>query len=199
VVLVSALVSGAALLTLLVALFSRQPREPKGETVKLLARLTMGLLALDLLLVASDILTTMYGEVPHETGAWLSALFGPQWWVFWLLQVGVGGLLPILLVILPGTGRRIGWLGLAGLLVLLGMAGARFNLVVPAQLTPAFELLAGAYHHPRYALGYTPSVQEWLVVLGVTALGVWMFLAAFRLFPLEVAKLKPTQEGGPLA
>ena len=198
VVLVSALASGGALLTLLTALFSRLPREPKREMVRLLARLTVGILVFDLVLIASDVLTTLYGAVPHDTEAWLVTLFGPYWWVFWFVQLTAGAVVPILLISLPRTRNRVGWLGLAGSLMLLGMVAARVTLVIPAQITPAFELLAGSYHHSRYALGYFPSLHEWLVILGVMALGVWMFLAAFRLFPLEVA-MKPTQEGGPLA
>jgi len=199
VVLVSALAAGGALLTLFAALFSRLPQEPKREMVSLLARLTVGVLLFDLLLLASDILTTLYGAVPQDTQAWLVTLFGPYWWVFWFLQLAVGAAVPILLVALPRTGNRVGWLGLAAGLVLLGMAAARLNLVIPAQIAPAFKLLEGSYYHSRYALGYIPSLHEWLVVLGVVALGVWIFLAAFKLLPLDLAEYESAPEGGPVA
>lgn len=199
VVLVSALASGGALLTMLTALFSRLPREPKREMVRLLARLTAGILVFDLLLITSDVLTTLYGAVPHDTEAWLLTLFGPYGWLFWFVQIGVGAVVPILLVLLPRTGSRVGWLGSAAFLILLGMVAARVNLVIPAQMTPAFDSLVGSNYHPRYALGYFPSLHEWLVVLGVVALGVWIFLAAFKLLPLEVAAYKSAPEGGPLA
>jgi len=92
-------------------------------------------------------------------------MFGPYWWVFWIVQLGLGVLVPLVLVAYPTTNRRIIWMGLAGFLVLLGIFCMRLNLVIPPQITPAFEMSIGAYNDPRYALGYFPSLNEWLVGL----------------------------------
>jgi len=41
------------------------------------------------------------------------ALFGPYWWVFWILQVGLGTVLPVLLLVLrPEDPWAVGWAGL---------------------------------------------------------------------------------------
>ncbi|MBI5725085.1 MAG: polysulfide reductase NrfD [Planctomycetes bacterium] len=187
--LISALASGGALLALLTAVFSRLPKEAKRGVVRTIMRLTVGILAFDLLLMCSEIMVTYYGNIPHEVAGWNFAMFGPSWWVFWLIQLAVGAAIPILIVINPKTGRSAGWLGLAGLLVVVGIIGARWNLVVPPQLTPTFDALPNAYHHARFALGYVPSVHEFLVGLGVVALGLWAFLLLRKLLPLDEAEL----------
>ncbi len=194
--LVSALASGGALLTFLMATYSRLPSAEKFDLVQSLAHLAIGLLVFDLLLLTSEILTEFYGGIPTDVTAWRLTLFGPYWWVFWFVQIGVGAVVPIALVALPGTRGRTGALGFAGLLVVLGMVGARLSIVIPAQIPPVLPHLVGAYNHPRFASGYFPSANEWLVVVGVAALGVWAFLISIKLIPLEAAAPKPAAEGG---
>lgn len=179
---VSALASGGALLTFLTAAFSTMPGERRRIIVRDLARLSLGILLFDALLLASEILVTFYGNVPHESTGWRLTLFGPFWWVFWFVQLGAGLLLPVILV---AGGRGVRTLGLAGFLIVTGIMGARLNLVIPPQIQPVFETLPDAYHHARWAVGYVPSWTEWLVGLGTIAVGTWLFLAARKLLPLE--------------
>jgi len=183
--LVSALASGGALLAFLVAAFS--PMEPmrKLGIVRDLVRLALGILCFDVLLLGSEILVTFYGNVPHESVGWKLTLFGPFWWVFWFVQIGLGLIVPIVLVAAPQTRERLGALSSAGFLMVTGVLGARLNLVIPPQIQPPFDGLPEAYHHARWALGYVPSGVEWLVGLGTIALGTWLFLLARRVLPLE--------------
>lgn len=182
--LVSALASGGALLTFLVAAFSRLPAERKAGVVLALARLSLGILCIDILMLGSEILVTLYGNVPHESTGWRLTLFGPYWWVFWFVQLGLGFVVPVLLV---SMGRRMAAFGLAGFLMVTGIMGARLNLVIPPQIQPVFEGLAEAYHHERWQLGYFPSAAEWLAGIAVIAVGTWLFLLARRVLPLEEA------------
>lgn len=183
--LVSALASGGALLTWLVATTSRLAPDRKAALTKDLARMSLGILCFDLLLLTSEVLVTFYGNVPHETTGWSLTLFGPYWGVFWFVQLGLGFLVPVLLVSLPRTRSSTPALGAAGLLIVLGALGARLNLVIPAQIQPAFDALPAAYQHTRWALGYTPNFVEWGVLAGTFALGAWLFLAAWAFLPLE--------------
>jgi protein NrfD len=188
---VSALASGGALLTLLTASFSPLSHERKVELLGSLGKLTIGVLLLDTLLLFSDLLTSNYGGIPAETRSWHLTLFGPYWWIFWVVQLGLGVLLPVLLVAFPATRRRVGWMGLAGFLVLLGVFGMRLNLVIPPQITPAFKMSIGAYHDARYALGYFPSLNEWLVGLGAFSLGGWMLVLVLRFLPISGTSPEP--------
>ena len=185
--LISALASGGALLTFLTAAFSRLPAERKGELVRDLARLSFGILCFDLLLLASEVLVTLYGNVPLESVAWKLTFFGPYWWVFWGLQLGAGFLVPMVLVAAPRFRRSLAAQGAAGFLMVAGILGARMNLVIPAQIQTALPGLSEAYHHERWAAGYFPSPTEWLVALGTVAAGFWLFLIARRILPLEEA------------
>ncbi|MBM4017573.1 MAG: hypothetical protein FJ288_04460 [Planctomycetes bacterium] len=185
VILISALASGGALLTLLSAVSCRVHTDLKADLVRWLAIFTVGVLAVETLMLASEILTVLYGGILHETHAWMTTITGPYAVGFWGVQIGLGVVLPAMIVALPATRRRVGWLGLAGLLVVVGMMVTRWNIVIPAQLVASFEGLGEAYHHARFQEGYFPSRGEWLVALGVAALGGWMFLVASRLLPLD--------------
>jgi molybdopterin-containing oxidoreductase family membrane subunit len=186
--LVSALASGGALLTFLTAAFSRLETGRKRDLVRSLARLSAGLLAFDLLLLTSEILVTLYGNVPHEAIGWRLTLFGPYWWVFWFVQIALGATLPLLLVLGPRTRDDLRALGLAGFLMVTGVLGARLNLVIPPQIQPTFDALPSAYNHARFAAGYFPSATEWLVAFGTIAIGTWFFLLARRVLPLEESR-----------
>lgn len=194
--LVSALASGGGLLTLLTAAFSRAPGDKKQALVQQLAYLTVGFVVFDFGLLSSEILVTEYGEIVHEEIGWQLVLFGPYWWVFWFMQLGCGFVLPLLLVALP-TRRSTAWLGLAGASVAVGILGTRVNIVIPPLIQPALEGMPAAYHHPRFAWGYFPSMNEWLVGLGTIALGILVFLAARRIIPLEEAE--PVHDGSHVA
>ncbi len=200
--LVSALASGSGLLTFLTACVSRSwPAEERLGVVGRLAHLTVGLLAIDLLLLASEVLVVLYGGIPAHAAGHRAMLFGPFGWVFWVVQLGVGALAPIAIVAVRRARRSVGWLGAAGLLVVIGVLAVRLNIVIPAQIPPEFPALPDAYHHVRFERGYFPSANEWLVGLGTVALGVWAFLLARRALPFDLAERaslarRAPEEGG---
>lgn len=184
--LVSAVASGCALLTFLTIVFLRRSAEEKMVLVRSLAHITLGFLCLDILLLISEMLVSLYGGIPREVSGWrmtYSGYFGGVF--FWLLQLGIGGLVPIILIAHPKTSRSISALGLASLLVLVGILGVRINIVIPPLLNPVFELLPEAYHHVRYARGYMPSLHEWLVGLGSVTFIIWGLLFANKILPLS--------------
>lgn len=186
--LISALASGGALLAFLTAALSKRPAEEKRRLVRSLMSITIGILAFDLLLLFSEILVTFYGGVPHEVTGWKLTLFGPYWGVFWFVQILGGSAIPLAIFLHPSTRNHTGWLGLSGLLVVVGIIGTRLNIVIPPQINLAFPTLSEAYHHMRFSAGYFPSPTEWFVGLGVVALGIWAFLWALKVLPLEEAE-----------
>ena len=183
--LISATASGGGLLTFLIAAVSKLPCEKKLDLVRGLGRLTIGIVAIDLLLTISEILVMLYGGMPSHAEGWMGILFGPRWWIFWLIQVGLGAVVPALLVAFARN--SIAGLGLAGLFVLLGIFGVRWNIVVPPQIPPQFPTLPDSYHHARFEIGYLPSLNEWMISLGVIAMGILAFIAAVRILPLDKA------------
>jgi molybdopterin-containing oxidoreductase family membrane subunit len=167
----------------------------------LLARLTMGILAFDIVLHSSELLVTFYGQIPEETGTWQTILYGPYFYVFWFLEVGLGMVIPVIIVAMPATGRSVKWLGFAGLCVVIGMIGTRLNIVIPALFFPVFEewgdprtqQYGTAFpENIRWSLGYHPSLNEYIVGAAVVVLGIWLFILAFRMLPLrgEIEKME---------
>lgn len=195
---VSALTSGGALLTFLTATFGRMPRERKLKLVSFLAKLTIGFLLLDALIMFADLFTTSYTAIPSGSSTDKLVLFGPYKLIFWVFEIVLGLVIPVFLVASPATRQSLGWLGLAGLLVAIGMLGARLTLVIPPQVTPLFDMQLGAYNHIRYAYGYAPSTSDLLVMLGVFAIGVWMMLGARKYLPMDVEIHEGAQQGGQL-
>jgi Ni/Fe-hydrogenase subunit HybB-like protein len=89
------------------------------------------------------------------------------------LELGLGALLPAVLLLLPATRRhRVYQLGGAAL-ILLGVCANRFNATLFAQTSP----VAGA--------AYAPHLMEWLTALGIIAAAAlaWYLGARFLLAP----------------
>lgn len=196
--LVSALASGGGLLTFLTAAFLKIERKKKLGILQYLARLTVGILVFDLLLLFFELLVVFYGGVPAETIPWRYTIFGPiwSWTVFWFMQFGVGIVIPSLLVLLPGSGNKIFNLGIAGFCVVFGMMATRLNIVIPAQLPVVIEGLEVAYpNNFRWDTGYFPSGNELLCTMGVLAIGIWMFFLAFKILPLHSAESHHSEGG----
>jgi Ni/Fe-hydrogenase subunit HybB-like protein len=183
--LISAMVSGGALLTFLTAFFSKIAQGRRKEIVQSLARLTATVLILDLFVLFIEIVVVLYGDIPHHTHAYHLLLSGPYWWVFWFVQILGGSVIPLAIIFGPRTRDKMVWLGVATLLIFLGVVGVRLNIVIPAQQSMWFDGLPASYHVVRNPSGYFPSLNEWLSSLGIMMLGVWGFWFGRRVLPLE--------------
>ena len=97
---------------------------------------------------------------------------GPLSTSFWLFEIGVGLVLPCLILI----GSRLSSIhamSAAALMVLVGQFFSRFNLVVSGQIVPADYGLVGVPQH----LAYMPTATEYLVVIaGIGVVGFGFIL-----------------------
>lgn len=150
--------------------------------VTLLGRMTLGLLAFDLLLEWSELSINLYASIPAHADAFRTVLFGQFWWVFWIGHLALGAALPILLLVLFPHRPKI--VGLAGLLIAAMFISVRLNIVVPGLVHPELVGLERAYTDLRLTFSYVPSQMEFLVGLFVVAFGVGLFLLARWLLPL---------------
>lgn len=181
--LVSALASGGALLTFVVAAFWPERRSAEfKDLVSLLGRITLGLLALDLLFEWAEVSINLYASIPAEADAYRAMLFGPYWWAFWLVHLALGALAPIIILVLRP--RSVGWVGLAALLIAATFLAVRLNIVVPGQVIPELSGLETAYREAGLSFQYFPSIAEWLVGLFVGAFAVLLFAVGFTSLPL---------------
>jgi molybdopterin-containing oxidoreductase family membrane subunit len=185
--LLSALASGAALLTLTAAIFQGGWRENR-ETVLALGRLVLALLLLEVLFQFSEILIAYAGGVPGHTDSLNLILTGPYAWVFWGLQLLVGTLIPIVLLAGP-TRADPRFVSLAGLMIVLGFIGVRLNIVIPGLATEEIRGMMEAVSSPRISTAYVPSITEWLLTAGIVGLGLLLFGVGEMFLPRDEKEL----------
>ncbi len=179
--LLSALVSGGALLVVIAAIFQDGLRRHR-ETILDLGRLVAALLALDVLFQVSEFLIAFRGGIPGHTAGLLLVLKGPFKEVFWVGQLLVGTLVPLALLLLPT--RRQPWAVVtACAMIVVGIFGLRLNIVIPALAVEEVHGLAEAVSTPRMTETYFPSLSEWLLTVGISGFGMLLFGLGERWLP----------------
>jgi len=179
--LLSALVSGGALLTLAAAIFQDGLNRYR-ETIVALGQLVLGVLLLDTLMQFADILVAGYGGVPGHVAALKLMVAGPYWWVFWIWQIGMGTVIPV--VILSSAKRRNAhWVSGAAGLIVLGFIGVRLNIVIPSLVVGEIKGLETAVTSSRVSASYFPSAMEWLVTMSIVGLFLMLFGLGEKLLP----------------
>lgn len=146
--------------------------------VPFLRKLLIGLLFAVLVLEVSEYFTAFYANIPAKAESLQIVLFGPYWWVFWIAHIGLGLLLP--LILLSGADKNPPALATAGALVALMAVTTKLNLVIPALTVPEFEGLRTAYVGPGLSLEYFPTSAEWLVAILTASFAALFFLAGYR-------------------
>lgn len=184
--LLSALVSGGALLVVVSAIFRRGLMQNKQVMVDL-GRLVLGLLLLDVLFQISEFLVAFAGGIPGHVEGLNLAMFGPQSGVFWYVQVLFGIVVPIILLVAPTRKNPI-LVALACGLIAVGIYGLRLNIVIPGLATEELHGLTSAISTNRISTEYFPSQTEWLVSLAVLGLGILLFGLGEILLPEENSK-----------
>lgn len=172
--LLSALVSGGALLTF-IALIFQQGWSKNKEVVVELGKMVLALLLLDVLFQISEFLIAYRGGIPGHTAGLDLVISGPYPWVFWVWQGVIGTVTPILLLTLPKTRKSPGWVALAGFLIAAGIFGLRLNIVIPGLAVEQIHGLTAAIFSHRATLNYFPSFFEWSLTFGVVGLGMLLF------------------------
>ncbi len=185
--LVSALASGGALLTFVVAALWPDRRSPEfKDMVNLLGRIVLALLALDLLFEWAEISINLYASIPASAGAYREMLFGPTWWQFWLVHLALGSIVPILLFVIRP--RSVGAVGLASFLMAVTFIAVRLDIVVPGEVLPELRGLETAYQEVGLSFHYVPSSTEWLVGLFVVTIAILLFTIGYKNLPLVTNK-----------
>ena len=94
------------------------------------------------------------------------------------LEIGLGAIVPAVLLLIPSTRARSSIQWLAPLLIIFGLGLNRFNATLFAQTSPL----------PNAA--YTPHILEWLSTLGVLAAAALAWYLGIRLFVIFDSKLE---------
>jgi len=178
----SSLIAGTGLILLLHLLFSPLAGRPQyKETATELGRFLMWAILIGAIAALANLLVALYPGVPARTEGVRLLLFGPYWWTIWVVHLGLGTLVPLVLLAL--FRERLVALLTAAVLLVVTFVTVPLNVVIPglAYPTPQFAGIAEAYQHPRLAYEYFPSATEWLVVVFAAGLGLTLFALAYRL------------------
>ncbi len=111
-----------------------------------LGKLVLGLLLLDLLLVWTEYSIGLYSSVPAEAASIRAVLFGEYWWAFWVVQLALGAIIPILLLVFRG--RSVWAVATAGAMIAIAFLSVRLNIVLPGLAMEELEGLRSAFTGP---------------------------------------------------
>lgn len=185
--LIGALASGGALLTFVTAIWGPDgdPEEHR-RLVIFLGQIVLGLLAFDLLLEWTEYSIGLYSAVPAEAESLRLVLFGHYWWVFWIVHLGLGTVVP--LALLAFRGHSLGAVATASALIAITFLSVRLNIVIPGLAVEELEGLRTAFTGPGLRFDYFPSTMEWLFFIWTVSLAGLLFLIGHSLLPIVRAK-----------
>jgi Ni/Fe-hydrogenase subunit HybB-like protein len=180
----AALLSGIALLGIVFALVNRFQLAgwERATTLAIPAiRLLMTIvLPVTILVLAWQMMFGLYGVVPGLADATKAILVGPLALQFWIIRVGLGLVVPLVLVLRRQTRTPTG-LFAASCLVFLGLLADRMIFVSAGQIAPG-TAVAGVVSSPWAE--YTPSPVEIAIIVGAFAFFALVYTLAERYLPM---------------
>jgi molybdopterin-containing oxidoreductase family membrane subunit len=185
---VFSLASGSAMMLTILGLFGPRDDPQRPQQLWILSLISVVLLIVKLYFMWADYSQSIYGGIPMNVQAVNQVLFGPYWWAFWILQILVGSLIPLVVLVQPKLAQHNSWAGWMGLLLLIGYAVARGLIIFPGLTVPELEQLVTAFSGPHLTFEYFPSLMEWAVTLGTIGLAILGFLLGSDYLPLYAQK-----------
>jgi len=178
----SAMMSGAAAIIFFTWIASklngREIDQPTKKALEVTTKIGILLIAVILFFNAWKFIIGFAGGEGKKM-ALESLLTGPYAFNFWVLEMGVGMIIPLMLLI-KSRGSNITIMVLASTMMIFGIFFMRYDLVVVGQVVPVqFEM--GVSEYPGL-LSYVPSLHEILVVMGGMGLAGLVFLLGEKAF-----------------
>lgn len=177
------LATGVALMLTIVSFFGTMKDDIRLRLQRFLGVGVIILLLVKTYILWADFSMSLYSGVPQNVEAINQVLYGDYWWSFWILQVILGTILPIIVLLMPNWSKNRWLMGVIGVLVLVGFAAARANIVFPALSIPELAGLAEAYSGPHLNFNYFPSLMEWSVTIGVVGISTLAYLIGIDRLP----------------
>lgn len=187
--LTAALTSGTALLILVVvAAHKFTSRIIDKKLILSLGKLLAVIIVILLVMVFFDKMTHIY--FPDREGT-VFLLTGPYWWLFWVLQIGMGIVIPLIILFHPRAGNTVKGVIIASVSVVIGVLGERAALVIPGT-AQVQQLYPGTIEGVWGAVG-SFSITFWETAL---SLGILAMVALPFVLGLKYLELLPVGESG---
>ncbi|MDZ7804449.1 NrfD/PsrC family molybdoenzyme membrane anchor subunit [Thiohalophilus sp.] len=136
-------------------------------------------------------LTNLYATEHHGIEAFILRDGGIYTQLFWIGQIVIGSLLPLLLFYHPSTGKNRTLVGLGALLVIIGGIIQLYVLIIggqayPLEIFPGKEVIESSFFDGQVAQ-YAPSL--WEVLLGLAGVAVALIMVALA---VKILRFMPT-------
>jgi molybdopterin-containing oxidoreductase family membrane subunit len=179
---------GLAIFILLLMLsFRLDQRELDGSQLQRLRKLLGIFIAGVFYFVVVFHLTKLYGTQNHDFERFILVDGGIYTLLFWLVQIGLGNLLPLALIYAPRLQGSNPTLVIACLLVILGAFAQLYVIIVGGQAFP-MDIFPGYVVESSFfdgAIGkYSPSLWEFLLGLGGVSSAALIALLGIRVLPI---------------
>jgi len=172
---VSAVVSGLALV-ILATVFSRLflGLKIREEVIQDLGRILFFSIPVLGYFLFVEMLTSTYVREPAGLHVFQEMMFGRYAVLFWF-DLLAGLIIPFIILLFPRT-RTVTGVGFAAFLVVVGVLAERWNIVIPPLL--------GHTNLPYPHVSYTPTWPELSLTIATYAVGLLVYLALAKIFPL---------------
>lgn len=171
---------------LLVLLTATNHSRPMGDEVLRRMRRLLGVfVAAVLYMTAVFHLTNLYATEHHDVERFILMEGGIYTGIFWIGQVMLGGLIPLLLIFMPGNAPREEVIA-ASILVIVGAFCQLYVIIIggqafPLVLFPGMEVTSGFFDGGINS--YIPSLPEVLLGLGGVAFALAIVALAVKILP----------------
>ncbi len=171
----SAIISGLALVVVTTVAARRfLHMDISDALISRLGRFLVWLIPIDFYFAFAEIITVQYGREPAQFSTLQDVVLGPLAWSFWT-EMLIGLLIPFLLLVVRAKTRSPTRVGIAALLVFIGVFFKRIDIVIPSLIFRWLPFPQG---------GYAPTWVELSLMAGVYAFGILFFALFAKLFPL---------------
>ena len=182
---VAAILSGGALITFLSYTFLKD--EGSSACIGTATCIDLGqvLKYLLVLFLALEVMQFSVGYVsakPNLVAVLNYIAAGPSWWVFWIVHLLLGSLIPLAMLFFSGRDPKK--VALAAFLIVITFVAVRYDFVVPEFSVYPLDGLQSAFVHPRLSTAYSPNLNEWLVSVWIISLGLLAFTLGVSRIPV---------------
>jgi Ni/Fe-hydrogenase subunit HybB-like protein len=185
---------GLAIFILVLMGLYRWSRRPLGDAILIRLKNLLGVfIAAVLYFVIVYHLTNLYITENHGVERFLLLDGGVYTKLFWIVQIGLGSLLPLVLLYGP-AGKSRPWIAISCLLVIIGGLAQMYVIIIggqayPMEMFPGKEVIESSFNDGMIGY-YSPSLPEFVLGIGGVALALAATLVGtrvLRFLPVSLA------------